>query len=79
MVRDTEPWLIVGVALRVLEKGGHLGLPEPRVVVTCGGLARGTERGLSVRPMDVCDLVEQWLGAVSWRAQPVVSGDMVRP
>lgn len=54
MVRDTEPWLIVGVALRVLEEGGHLGLPEPRVVVTCGGLARGTERGLSVGRMDVC-------------------------
>lgn len=35
-------------------KGWIFGPARTRVVVTCGGLARGTERGLSVRPMDVC-------------------------
>lgn len=66
MVRDTEPWLIVAVALRVLEEGEHLGLPEPRVELNVAFLWGPWMFG--------ADLVEQWLGAVSWRAQPVAGG-----
>ena len=72
-------WLAVGMDLRVLEEGGHSGLTESGLEVTCGGSS------LEMRVAFLWDLwvfvadLGQKAGAGSWRARACGGCEPPRP